>query len=65
MLQNDINYSAHLSTADILGMDQLYTRSGNQFAGAAIWGIETVPEPSSTLMLGLGGALALIRRRRK
>ncbi|MGB0775193.1 MAG: PEP-CTERM sorting domain-containing protein [Akkermansiaceae bacterium] len=46
-------------------MDQLYTRSGNQFAGAAIWGIETVPEPSSTLMLGLGGALALIRRRRK
>jgi len=66
VLQNDIDYSGSLSSADILGMNQLYTRSGNQFAGAATWTIETtvIPEPSSAALLGLGSLALVLRRRR-
>lgn len=68
ILQDDIDYSSNLTNADILGMNQLYTRANNQFSGSGTWTIETnasaVPEPSSTALLGLGGLALILRRRR-
>lgn len=54
----------NITAPELLGYDQLYSRAGNQYAGAGTWTITLVPEPSTTALLGLGG-LALILRRRK
>lgn len=51
---------------ELVSADILYHRSASQFTGAGVYEVDTttIPEPSSTALLGLG-SLALILNRKK